>query len=111
MEAAIIGMLEPEYEEEISGRAEVRQTFRVPGIGMVAGCYVTEGEITRSSSARVVREGVVIYDGNISSLRRFKDDVKSVASGFECGIGLEDFNDVKEDDIIEAYVMREIPRS
>lgn len=111
MEAAIIGMLEPEYEEEITGRAEVRQTFRVPGIGMVVGCYIIEGEVTRNSSARVVRDGVVVYDGKISSLRRFKDDVKSVATGFECGIGLEDFSDLKEGDIIEAYLMREIPRS
>ena len=111
MEAALIGMLEPEYEEDITGRAEVRQTFRVPGIGMVVGCYIIEGEITRNSSGRVVRDGVVVYDGNISSLRRFKDDVKSVATGFECGIGLEDFSDLKEGDIIEAYLMREIPRS
>jgi len=111
MEAALIGMLEPEYEEEITGRAEVRETFRVPGIGMVVGCYIIEGEVTRNSSARVVRDGVVVYDGKISSLRRFKDDVKSVATGFECGIGLENFSDLKEGDIIEAYLMREIPRS
>jgi translation initiation factor IF-2 len=110
MEAALIGMLAPEYEEETVGMAEVRQTFRVPGIGAVAGSYITEGEMTRNSQARVVRDGVVIHDGKISSLRRFKDDVKSVSSGFECGIGLEDFNDVKEGDVIEAYRMREIPR-
>ena len=110
MEAALIGMLEPEYVEETLGRAEVRQTFRVPGMGMVAGSYVLDGEITRNSQGRVVREGVVIFDGKISSLRRFKDDVKSVATGFECGIGLENFNDIKEGDIIEAYHLKEIPR-
>ncbi len=110
MEAALVGMLAPVYEEETLGRAEVRQTFRVPGQGMVAGSYVIDGEIARNALARVVRDGVVIHDGKVSSLRRFKDDVKSVATGFECGIGLEDFNDVKEGDIIEAYQMREIPR-
>lgn len=110
MEAALIGMLAPEYEEETMGRAEVRQTFRVPGIGAVAGSYVIDGEITRNSQGRVVRDGVVVHDGKLSSLRRFKDDVKSVATGFECGIGLEDFNDIKEGDVIEAYQMREIPR-
>ena len=110
MEAALIGMLEPEYVEETLGRAEVRQTFRVPGMGMVAGSYVLDGEITRNSQGRVVREGVVVFDGKISSLRRFKDDVKSVATGYECGIGLENFNDLKEGDIIEAYHLKEIPR-
>ncbi len=110
MESALIGMLEPEYEEEALGTAEVRQTFRVPGIGMVAGSYVTDGEMVRNALARVVRDGIVIYDGKIASLRRFKDDVRNVATGFECGIGLEDFNDVKEGDVIEAYQMREIPR-
>ena len=110
MEAALIGMLAPEYVEEVMGRAEVRDTFRVPGAGTVAGCYVIDGEITRNSRGRLLRDGVVAHDGKISSLRRFKDDVKSVAAGFECGIGLEDFNDVKEGDVIEAYQMREVPR-
>ena len=110
MEAALVGMLAPEYVEETVGMAEVRETFRVPGAGMVAGSYVTDGEMIRNSQARVVRDGVVIHDGKISSLRRFKDDVKSVATGFECGIGLEDFNDIKEGDVIEAYQMREVPR-
>ncbi len=110
MEAALVGMLAPEYVEETIGMAEVRETFRVPGAGMVAGSYVIEGEITRNAQARVVRDGIVIHDGRISSLKRFKDDVKSVATGFECGIGLEDFNDIKDGDVIEAYQMREVPR-
>jgi translation initiation factor IF-2 len=110
MQAAIVGMLSPIFEEEVTGRVEVRQTFRVPGSGMVAGSYVLEGEINRKSLVRVVRDGVVIHDGKVGSLRRFKEDVSSVSSGFECGVGLEDFNDVKEGDILEAYQMKEIPR-
>jgi translation initiation factor IF-2 len=110
MEAALKGMLAPEFVEETTGMAEVRQVFRVPGTGTIAGSYVTEGEISRNSRARVVRDGVVIHDGNLSSLKRFKDDVRSVSSGFECGIGLQDFNDVKEGDVIEAYLLREVPR-
>ncbi|MBU1671472.1 MAG: translation initiation factor IF-2 [Actinobacteria bacterium] len=110
MEAALKGMLAPLFEEEVIGRAEVRQTFRVPGMGTIAGSYVLDGEIARNAQARVLREGVVVYDGRIGSLRRFKDDVKTVAAGFECGIGLEDFNDLKDGDILEAYRMREVPR-
>jgi translation initiation factor IF-2 len=110
MEAALIGMLAPVFEEEVTGRVEIRQTFRVPGSGTVAGSYVLEGEISRNSRTRVVRDGIVVHDGKVGSLRRFKDDVKSVAAGFECGVGLEDFNDIKEGDILEAYQMREVPR-
>jgi len=110
IEAALTGMLEPEYEEIVTGRVEVRQTFRVPGLGLIAGSYVQEGEINRTSKVRVVRDGVVVYDGKVASLRRFKDDVKSVAAGFECGVGLEDFKDLKELDILEAYTMKEVPR-
>ncbi|HEY5502565.1 MAG TPA: translation initiation factor IF-2 [Candidatus Anoxymicrobiaceae bacterium] len=111
MEAALVGMLSPIFEEEVIGRLEVRQTFRVPGSGTVAGSYVLEGEINRNSRVRLIREGVVTYDGKVGSLRRFKEDVKSVASGFECGVSLEDFNDIKEGDILEAYKMNEIPRT
>jgi translation initiation factor IF-2 len=110
MEAALVGMLSPVFVEEVTGRLEVRQTFRVPGSGMVAGSYMLEGEISRNSRVRVVRDGIVIHDGKVSSLRRFKEDVRSVSSGFECGVGLEDFNDIKEGDILEAYQMREVPR-
>ncbi len=110
MESALVGMLAPVFEEEQTGRLEVRQTFRVPGSGTVAGSYILEGEINRGSLLRVVRDGVVVHDGKVGSLRRFKEDVRSVSAGFECGVGLEDFNDVKEGDILEAYRMREIPR-
>jgi translation initiation factor IF-2 len=103
-------MLAPEYEERALGTAEVRQTFRVPRIGVVAGSYVTSGEVARGAKARLVRDGVVVYDGRIGSLRRFKEDVRTVAAGYECGIGLDNFQDVKEGDQIEAYEMVEIPR-
>jgi translation initiation factor IF-2 len=108
--SALTGMLKPEQQEIELGRAEVRATFRVPKIGVVAGCYVVQGEIQRNARARVVRDGVVAYDGRIGSLRRFKDDVREVAEGFECGIGIENFQDVKEGDLIEAYEVREVAR-
>ena len=108
---ALSGMLAPTREEAELGRAEVRATFRVPRIGMVAGCYITAGTITRGARARLVRDGAVVYDGRIGSLRRFKDDVREVQEGFECGIGLENFQDVKEGDVIEAYEVREVARS
>ena len=101
--SARVGMLAPEYVEEDTARVEVRATFKVPKIGVVAGCYVADGEVSRDDQVRLVRDGVVVYDGKIGSLRRFKDDVKSVKSGFECGIGLENFSDIKEGDVIEAY--------
>jgi len=107
---ALIGMLEPVYEEEELARAEVKTTFRVPGMGVIAGSYIVEGEISRNNRVRVVRDDTVVYDSKVSSLRRFKDDVKSVAMGYECGIGIQDFQDLKEGDILEVYEMREVPR-
>ncbi len=108
--AAINGMLAPEYKEVVIGHAEVRQTIHVPNVGFIAGSYIQDGKITRNAQIRVVRDGIVIAEDKISSLRRFKDDVKEVAQGFECGIGLERFNDIKERDILEAFVMEEIKR-
>jgi translation initiation factor IF-2 len=107
---ALSGLLKPEERETDLGRAEVRALFRVPKVGVVAGCYVLQGTMTRNSRARVVRDGVIVYDGRIGSLRRFKDDVREVAEGYECGIGIENFNDVKEGDVIEAYEIREVAR-
>jgi translation initiation factor IF-2 len=107
---ALSGMLSPEEKETELGTAEVRALFRVPRVGVVAGCMVTRGTITRNARARVVRDGVVVYDSRIGSLRRFKDDVREVAEGFECGIGIENFNDVHEGDLIEAYEVREVAR-
>jgi translation initiation factor IF-2 len=110
IEAAMRGMLAPETRENETATAEVRQTFRVPGAGTVAGCYVTSGEISRNNRVRVVRDGTVVYDGQIASLRRFKDDVRTVREGFECGVGIENFNDVKEGDVLEFFEVVEIPR-
>lgn len=107
---AMVGLLDPEYQEKYLGRAEARALFKVPDIGMVAGCYVLDGKIQRNSNVRVLRDGVIIYDGKLASLKRFKDDVKEVMENYECGMGIKDFNDLKEGDIIEAYVMEEIPR-
>jgi translation initiation factor IF-2 len=111
IEAAMLGLLAPVFEEIVTGEAEVRQVFRVPKLGAVAGCYVRDGVITRGSKVRFLREGVIIWKGAITSLRRFKDDVREVQSGFECGIGLSDYQDLKEGDIIETYDEREIPRT
>lgn len=111
VKAALSGMLTPEIKEVELGQAEVREVFKVPKVGLVAGCYITEGKIARNSKVRVVRDGVVIFDGEVASLRRFKDDVKEVASGYECGIGLERFNDIKEGDVLEAYGFEEIKRA
>jgi translation initiation factor IF-2 len=108
--AALSGMLSPEERETELGAAEVRTLFRVPRVGVIAGSYVTRGTIVRNARARVVREGVVVYDGRVGSLKRFKDDVREVSEGFECGIGIENFNDVKEGDIIETYEVREVAR-
>lgn len=110
IEAAMKGMLDPEYREVQLGKAEVRNTFKVPGLGLVAGCYVLEGKIVRNGKLRLVREGIVIHEGAIGSLKRFKDDVREVAAGYECGIGIEGFGDVKERDIIEVYKLEEIER-
>jgi len=111
LEAAMLGLLSPVYEEIVTGEAEVRQIFRVPKIGAIAGCYVREGVIARGSKVRFLREGVIIWKGSITSLRRFKDDARDVQAGFECGIGLSDYQDLKEGDIIETFDEREIPRS
>ena len=108
IQAAMKGMLAPKYNEEILGHAEVRQTFKVSGVGTIAGTMVKDGKITRSSMVRLLRDNIVVFEGKLASLKRFKDDAKEVAEGYECGIGLENFNDVKEGDVIEAYVMQEI---
>lgn len=110
IEAALNGMLAPEFEEVVTGQAEVRSTFKISKIGTVAGCYVTDGKIASNSLVRIIREGIVIYEGQMASLRRFKDDVKEVSYGYECGITIEKFNDIKEGDIFEASVMKEIVR-
>jgi translation initiation factor IF-2 len=110
IEAAMKGMLDPEFKEKVIGQAEIRQTFKVSKVGTIAGSYVTDGKITRDSGIRLIRNGVVIFEGNIDALKRFKDDAKEVAQGYECGITIKNFNDVKEGDIIEAYVMEEIER-
>ena len=108
--AAIKGMLKPVSREVILGHAEVRQTIHVPNVGMIAGSYVTDGKVTRNAQIRVIRDGVIIFEDKIASLRRFKDDVREVASGYECGIGLDKFNDIKEKDVLEAYTMEQIER-
>ncbi|MCM3003732.1 translation initiation factor IF-2 [Priestia koreensis] len=110
IEAAMKGMLDPEYEEKIIGQMEVRQTFKVSKVGTIAGSYVTDGKVTRDSGIRLIRDGIVIFEGEIDALKRFKDDVKEVAQGYECGVTIKNFNDVKEGDVIEAYVMEEITR-
>ena len=110
IEAAMKGMLDPEFEEKVIGHAEVRQVFRASGIGTIAGSYVLDGKIQRNASARLVRDGIVVYEGELASLRRFKDDVKEVATGYECGVMLNKFTDIKEGDILEAFVMEEIKR-
>ena len=110
IEAAMKGMLAPTFKEVLLGHAEVRQTIRVPNVGTIAGCYIQDGKITRQSQIRIVRDGIVIFEDSISSLRRFKDDVKEVATGYECGVGLSKFNDIKENDILEAFIMEEVKR-
>ena len=107
---AMKGMLDPEFKEEVLGKAVVRDTFKVPNIGIVAGCYVNEGIVKRNAQIRLVRDGIVIHEGVISSLRRFKDDVREVAAGYECGLGIEKYNDIKPDDVIECFTMVEIKR-
>ncbi len=110
IEAAMKGMLDPVYQEKVTGHLEVRQIYKASGVGTIAGCYVTDGEISRTSQTRIVRDGIVIYEGTLASLKRFKDDVKEVKAGFECGLVFEKYNDVKEGDQIEAFVMEEVPR-
>ncbi len=108
IEAAMKGMLTPKFKEVVLGHAQVRQVYKITGAGTIAGCYVQDGRIARNAQARIVRDGIVIHEGDIASLRRFKDDVREVASGFECGIALEKFSDIKEGDIIEAFIMEQI---
>ncbi|NCU16490.1 translation initiation factor IF-2 [Pallidibacillus pasinlerensis] len=108
IEQAMKGLLDPEYEEKVIGQVEVRQTFKVSKVGTIAGSYVTDGKITRDSSVRLIRDGIVIFEGEIDTLKRYKDDVKEVAQGYECGITIKNFNDIKEGDIIEAYIMEEV---
>ena len=110
IEAAMKGMLDPTYKEEVTGHAEIRQTFKVSGVGTIAGCYVTDGTITRNTQVRIVRDGIVIHEGELASLKRFKDDVKEVNSGYECGLSIERFNDIKEGDVVEGFKMVEIER-
>ncbi|WP_312683494.1 translation initiation factor IF-2 [Mammaliicoccus sciuri] len=110
IESAMKGLLDPEYEEQVIGQAEVRQTFKVSKVGTIAGSYVTDGKITRDASVRIIRDGIVIFEGELDTLKRFKDDAKEVAAGYECGITIEKFNDIKEGDIFEAFKMVEIER-
>ena len=108
VEAAMKGMLAPTYKETLLGHAEVRQTIKVPGVGIIAGCYIQDGKITRNAQIRIVRDGIVIFEDKISSLRRFKDDVREVNEGYECGVGIEKFNDIREGDTLEAFIMEEV---
>jgi translation initiation factor IF-2 len=110
MERAMLGLLAPEFEEVVTGEAEVREIFRVPKLGAIAGCFVRTGVVTRGTKVRFLREGTIIWKGSIQSLRRFKDDAREVREGFECGIGLSDFQDLKPGDIIETFEEREIAR-
>ena len=110
VQAAMKGMLEPTYQEVVLGHIEIRQTFKVSGVGTIGGAYVTDGKVQRNSEVRVVREGIVIHEGKLASLKRFKDDVKEVAQGYECGVSVERFNDIKEGDVIEAFIMEEVKR-
>ena len=110
VEAAMKGMLAPTYKEVLLGHAEVRQTIRVPNVGTIAGCYVRSGKIARNAQIRIVRDGIVIFEDSISSLKRFKDDAREVAEGYECGVGLDKFNDIKEGDMLEAFVMEEVKK-
>ncbi len=107
---AMVGLLDPEYKEKYIGRAEVRTTFRVPNVGIIAGSYVIDGKMQRNANVRVLRDGVIIFEGHLSSLKRFKDDVREVQENYECGIGIKDFNDLKDGDVIEAFTMVEVPR-
>ena len=111
IEAAMKGMLDPIFEEKVTGQLEVRQTFKVSKVGTIAGCYVTDGSVSRNASVRVIRDGIVVFEGQLGSLKRFKDEVKEVNYGYECGITIERYNDIKEGDIIEAYVMEEVKRA
>jgi translation initiation factor IF-2 len=111
LRAAMEGMLEPEEVEETLGQVEIRQTFRASRVGTIAGCYVTDGHVTRGAKVRIVRDGTVIYDTTIASLKRFSDDVREVATGYECGIVLANYQDIKEGDVLEVYETRQVERA
>jgi len=110
IEGLLTGLLDPEYEEKTQGSVEVRDTFKIPKIGVIAGCFVTDGTVARNHQVRLLRQGVVVWEGRMSSLKRFKDDVKEVAKGFECGLGLQDFHDIKKGDIVESFTIEEVAR-
>jgi translation initiation factor IF-2 len=110
IESAMKGMLDPEFVEKVTGHAQIRQTFKVSGLGTVGGAYVTDGKIARNSGVRIVRDGIVVYEGKLTSLKRFKDDAKEVSTNYECGVMFERFNDLKENDVVEAFIMEEVPR-
>ena len=110
VESAMKGMLDPKFEEELIGTAEIRQIFKISNVGTVAGCMVLTGKLERNAGVRVIRDDAVIHEGKLSSLQRYKDDVKEVAKDFECGLQIEKYNDIKEGDILEAFVMKEIKR-
>ena len=110
VENAMKGMLDPEFKEVVLGQVEIRETFKVPGVGTIGGAYVTDGKVVRNAEVRIVRDGIVIHEGKISSLKRFKDDAKEVQQGYECGIGIENYNDIKEGDVIECFQMEEVER-
>ena len=107
---AMKGMLAPQFKEVALGEAEVRQVYKISNVGVVAGCYVTDGKVARNAQIRLVRDGIVVHEGMLASLQRFKDSVKEVMSGYECGLSIEKFNDIKEGDIVEAFTMEEIPQ-
>lgn len=110
VKSAMLGMLEPDYKENVTGKAEVRQIYKISSIGTIAGCYVLDGKIVRNSNVRIIRDGIVIFESQLASLKRFKDDAKEVPQGFECGISVEKFNDIKEGDIIETYIIEEVKK-
>jgi len=110
VKAAMVGMLEPDYKEVIQGKAEIRQTYKISNLGTIAGCYVLDGKLTRNSKIRVIRDGIVVFESELASLKRFKDDVKEVAAGYECGLSVEKFNDIKEGDILESFIMQEVKK-
>ena len=110
IKSAMIGMLEPEYKEVILGSAEVRETYKISNVGTIAGCYVQNGKLRRNAEVRIIREGIVIFESTLSSLKRFKDDAKEVAAGYECGLSIDKFNDIKEGDIVECFMMEAIQR-
>jgi translation initiation factor IF-2 len=111
IQRALIGMLSPERVEEVLGEVEVRQTFRASRVGTIAGCMVTQGSIQRGAQVRIVRDGTIVHDGRVGTLKRFQDDVREVTQGFECGLTIDGYNDIKEGDVLEVYTVREVARS